>query len=203
MDIYYIGGSPCSGKSTIAEMLTSEYGFAYYKADDFLDKHMQQAAEEGKLHSATTLKMSNNQMWMRDPQLQKEEEIAIYKEIFQYALDDIKNIRHTKVIAEAAGFMPQLMAKEGISHNRYICIVPTESFQRKKYAERPWINVFLQGCEEPDIAFDNWMSRDVLFAQEMLRKAKEHGYEYFVTDGNCGIEETYGMVVKTFALSPY
>ena len=203
MDIYYIGGSPCSGKSTIAEMLASEYGFAYYKVDNFLDKHMQHAAEDGKIHSSSALKMSHNQTWMRDPYLQMEEEIAFYEEIFQYILEDIKNIQSTKIIAEGAGFMPQLMVKEGISPDKYICIVPTESFQREKFVERPWINIFLQDCEKPDIAFNNWMSRDVLFAQEMLRKAKEIGYEYIVTDGTREIKENYGMVVKTFALKLY
>lgn len=32
-DIYYIGGSPCSGKSTVAEMIAEKYGFHYYKVD--------------------------------------------------------------------------------------------------------------------------------------------------------------------------
>ena len=33
MEIYYIGGSPCSGKSTVAEALAQQYGLAYFKAD--------------------------------------------------------------------------------------------------------------------------------------------------------------------------
>ena len=31
MKTYFIGGSPCSGKSTVAEMLSEKYGFYYYK----------------------------------------------------------------------------------------------------------------------------------------------------------------------------
>lgn len=32
---YILGGSPCSGKSIVAEMVATQYGFHYYKADDY------------------------------------------------------------------------------------------------------------------------------------------------------------------------
>lgn len=37
--IYWIGGSPCSGKSTIAEILSNKYGLYYFKVDDYLEKY--------------------------------------------------------------------------------------------------------------------------------------------------------------------
>lgn len=36
-DIYYIGGSPSSGKSTVAEIIADKFGFHYYKVDDYLE----------------------------------------------------------------------------------------------------------------------------------------------------------------------
>lgn len=38
--VYWIGGSPCSGKSTIAEMITKDYGYTYYQCDLFNEKHV-------------------------------------------------------------------------------------------------------------------------------------------------------------------
>lgn len=38
MKTYWIGGSPCCGKSTISEMLIKEFGFDMYKCDDHLDR---------------------------------------------------------------------------------------------------------------------------------------------------------------------
>ena len=35
--LYIIGGSPCSGKSTIAEMIAEKYDFNYFKVDDYLE----------------------------------------------------------------------------------------------------------------------------------------------------------------------
>lgn len=38
--LYIIGGSPCSGKSTIAEMIAEKYDFIYFKVDDYLEQYM-------------------------------------------------------------------------------------------------------------------------------------------------------------------
>lgn len=40
MNIYFIGGSPCSGKSTVAEILSRKYDLHYFKVDDYLDTYM-------------------------------------------------------------------------------------------------------------------------------------------------------------------
>ena len=47
MDIYYLGGTPCSGKSTVAEALAPRYGLAHFKADDHLDTFTTRGAAAG------------------------------------------------------------------------------------------------------------------------------------------------------------
>ena len=37
---YYIGGSPCCGKSTVAEMIAKKYNFEYLKVDDLLEVYI-------------------------------------------------------------------------------------------------------------------------------------------------------------------
>ena len=44
IDTYYIGGSPCAGKSTVAEILSRKYNLYYYKVDDYLDKYIRLGA---------------------------------------------------------------------------------------------------------------------------------------------------------------
>lgn len=41
--IYWIGHSPCAGKSKVARILTEDYGFHYYKSDDAYDDHMERS----------------------------------------------------------------------------------------------------------------------------------------------------------------
>ena len=40
---YILGGSPCSGKSSMAEMLAGEFQLPYYKVDDHEQDHMARA----------------------------------------------------------------------------------------------------------------------------------------------------------------
>lgn len=47
--VLFIGGSPCSGKSTIAEQISEKYGAYYYKVDDFVDEFIDMAAKKGYL----------------------------------------------------------------------------------------------------------------------------------------------------------
>lgn len=201
MEVYYIGGSPCSGKSTIAERIAETYGFAYYKLDDFIAPFMQRAAHEGKPLSPANAGMNFEQMWMRDPHLQMEEEFGIYAEIFPYAVEAIAALGEKRpIVAEGAGFCPALVKQQGIPANRYICIVPTECFQRENYAKREWIVEYLKGCSDPAQAFDNWMRRDVLFAQEALKQARGFGYASILVDGSHSIAENFDAVAGVFSL---
>ena len=162
---------------------------------------MSRAAAEGKPHSAHAETLNFEQTWMREPQLQCDEEVAIYDEIFPYTLQGIDELIADKpVIAEGAGFMPRLMLRERIVKSRYICVAPTEAFQRREYAKREWIGQFLAGCRKPETAFDNWMSRDALFAQHVLTEAQALGYATLVVDGSRSLDENYAAVKLHFGL---
>lgn len=201
-EIYYIGGSPCSGKSTVAEMLVERYGLRYYKLDDYLEAHLKAAAADGKPHCTAELAMDLEQTWMRPPSVQCEEELAVYEEMLPYARADLAALGDGgAIVAEGAGFLPALMQGQGVDAAHYLCIVPTEAFQREKYAGRPWIGLFLEGCSEPDTAFDNWMGRDALFAVEARRQAEEFGYDAITVDGGRSPEDICAQVAARFGLS--
>lgn len=44
--IYWIGGSPCAGKSTIAQTLADCYHPHYYQCDSWFEAHQQHAQPE-------------------------------------------------------------------------------------------------------------------------------------------------------------
>lgn len=200
--VFYIGGSPCSGKSSIAELLEKKNNFKYYKLDDKLEEYIKRASAAGKTYSSKYYTMNTDEIWLRTPVEQNVEEIEIYKEIFEYVLEDLKQLElEISIIAEGAGFLPELMDKIGVPKNEYICIVPTKEFQIEKYSQRPYIPYVLEGSSDKKRAFQNWMERDALFAIDVVKSARELGYTSIITNYETSIEENLAIVEKVFELN--
>ncbi len=199
--IYYIGGSPCSGKSTIAEALAQRYDMHYFMVDSRLDDYIKKAAEQDKPICKKVGSMSPDEIWMRDPVVQCNEEFLIYQEIFDYAMDELQSIVTDRVIiTEGAAYLPELIRQAGIAENEYLSIVPEREFQISHYRQREWIHFVLDGCSEPTKAFDNWMERDCLFAERVNRTCAENGYLSILNDGSVPVEDMIDTVAKHFGL---
>lgn len=200
-NIYYIGGSPCSGKSTVAEMLTKKYGFHYFKVDDYLDDYLKKGQFEGKPVCTKYANMTSEEIWMREPDIQNIEELQFYREIFEFVLDDLSKINHSKsIITEGAVYLPELMQVLGVDKTHYINITPTFEFQYSNYKKRPWVPHILRNCSNKEKAFDNWMKRDALFAEYVRNQSLELDYKTLTIDGTVSIKKTFQVVCQIFAL---
>ncbi|MDF2845944.1 MAG: shikimate kinase [Herbinix sp.] len=183
-------------------MIEKKYNFKYYKLDDKLEEYTKKASEAGKTYSSKYYKMNTDEIWLRTPAEQNIEEFEIYKEIFEYVLEDLKQLQpEISIIAEGAGFLPELMDKIGVPKNEYICIVPAKEFQIEKYSQRPYIPYVLEGSSDKKRAFQNWMERDALFAIDVVESARELGYPSIITNYETSIEENLAIVEKVFELN--
>lgn len=198
---YFIGGSPCSGKSTITEILAKKYDLYYFKVDDFLDKYIDRGAEEGRPVCKRIKSMTPEETWMRDPMIQCEEELSWYREVFDYVCEEIAQIQNVKgIIAEGAAYLPELMKSIDIPNNRYLSITPTKDFQVSHYSKREWVPYVLQDCSDKEKAFENWMERDALFAKDVHRQCKENGYLSLINAGKMEIDEMVRIVERHLRL---
>lgn len=198
---YFIGGSPCSGKSTITEILAKKYDLYYFKVDDFLDKYIDMGESEGRPVCSRIKSMTPEETWMRDPMVQCEEELAWYREVFDYVCEEINRIQHVSgIIAEGAAYLPDLMKFINVPYNQYLSITPTKDFQVAHYSQREWVPYVLQDCSDKEEAFENWMERDALFAKDVQRQCEEEGYLSLISDGEIGIDELVKMVECHFGL---
>ena len=201
MKIYFIGGSPCSGKSTIAEWISKKHDLHYFKVDDHLDRYMDMAAKTGKKFCAKAASMTPEQTWMRKPAVQCEEELLIYREIFEYVLADLSKIeRKNGIITEGAAYLPALAKRSNIPFERYISVTPTKEFQVEHYRKRDWVSFVLEGCSDKAKAFENWMDRDALFAEEVQRQCAELGYVSLINGGETSAKELMNEVAAHFGL---
>ena len=200
-DIYYIGGSPCCGKSTIAEKIKEAYGFQYYKVDDDLFNFIEKGAEDGDDWLKYISNMSLDQLWLRNPVTLNEESLITYNKLFPYFIDKVNQFDKNKpIITEGAAFLPYLINELGVDKSHYLYMVPTRKFQMKHYQEREWVDDYLASCSDKKTAFSNWMERDILFATSVHGQAEALGYNGLVVDGSKSIEDTFLLVAGAFGL---
>lgn len=197
--VYYIGGSPCSGKSTVAEFIARKYNLSYFKVDDFLDQYTEMGVESKKPICIKLKKMSPEQIWMREPQIQNLEELQYYTEIFEFIKQDINKISNQNgIITEGAAYLPYLIRRCNINKKHYINLTPTPEFQIYHFRKRPFVPAVLNGCSDEAKAFINWMERDILFANTVRQQSEEMGYMTLINDGMISIEELVNIVCKQF-----
>lgn len=201
---YVLGGSPCSGKSTIAEMLVAKYGFIHYKADDYDPAHLQRSQPDQQPVMFKISRMSWDEIWSRPPSELLNDELAYYHERFPFILDDLCQLELEKpVILEGAAFLPDLVNQYPMDCNHMVFMVPTAEFQLHHYQQRSWIQGILQECREPQQAFDHWMKRDALFGEEVIRQANEYGFPIIAVDGSASLDTQFEKIEKQFRLGDH
>ncbi|MEZ4669551.1 MAG: AAA family ATPase [Anaerolineae bacterium] len=198
--IYYLGGSPCAGKSSVAELLAASYGLCHVRLDDRFGEHMAVASPAAQPVLASIALASCDDIWMIPPLAQVRREIQIYVEEFPLHLHDIAGLKEP-LLLEGAALLPCLVAPRIKYPARAIYMVPSAGFQREHYARRPWIHDVVRNCNNPAQAFDNWMRRDELFARWVRREAAKYGMHTLMVDGSLTISDTAKMVARWFGLN--
>jgi len=201
-NIYYIGGSPCCGKSTIAKKISDEYGFYYYKADDYWMEFVTKGAKDGDEWLSFISGTSFDRLWLETPEKLNERELTTYEKLFPYFTYELYKLnKNMPVIAEGAAFLPNLVSKIGVGKTHYVCVVPTRDFQIQHYSKRSWVSDSLSSYSNKEEAFNNWMERDALFALSVLNQARKIDYTILMVDGSKCIEDNFNFVIKTFGLN--
>jgi len=193
--IVLIGGSPCSGKSTISNMLKEKYECQVINVDDYMGPHIGECNKSDHPYMYQWKEYPWHELFSRDVSVQLKEEIYFYMEEWTMSKRDIlKDTASDFVIIEGCALMPVLVHE--LMPTQVLYMLPTESFQRDKYKERSWAYDILEGSKNPEEAFDKWMCRDIEFANHIGREAKKHHYNLFVNDGSQSIEEMFIEVEK-------
>ncbi|EMB55885.1 hypothetical protein [Streptococcus mutans] len=192
MVIYMIGGSPCSGKSTIASLLARQYQLLHIKLDDLVDEMMSQASADSQ--PICLLRQDRN------PEEMADEEWRFYEEIFPYVKSYLIKNQDRPLLVEGAGLLPHLVKELEWLASSYLCLTPTADFQKKHYRQREWVSYVLEGTTNPEQAFENWMQRDILFAQMVRKEAMRLGYSSLMTDGSQSEKQTAEETARIFKL---
>lgn len=195
-----IGGSPCAGKSTLSAYLGEKYNYQVIKVDDYLFKHIEEADEKAQPIMYRWKTEPWHELFSREVDVQLKEEIAFYHEEWELVKRDILcDIKSDRVIIEGCALLPAL-ATNLIDDARLFFIVPTENFQREKYALRTWAFDILKDAYDPKVAFNNWMERDIGFAGYIANEAEKFGFKLLVMEGRQSTEELVEELLESIGL---
>lgn len=197
--VLWMGGSPCSGKSSMAALLCERYDLAYYQCDAHFDAHQQAAtpADHPRLHALGG--MTWDAIWMRPVAAQVADELVIYREEFGLILDDLRALPPDRpILAEGAALLPELVAPLA---GAGVWVVPTPDFQLAQYRQREWIHGILAQCADPDQAFHNWMARDAGFAEVVTAQATARDLPVIMVDGRATIAENAAAAAAYLGLA--
>jgi hypothetical protein len=193
--LYWIGGSPCAGKSSIAASLAARHGLIHFECDAGTDARMARMATSPPPAFARLTALSTGQRLARPPSWQAGLEVAFYREQFPFLRAEFP--AGAKVVAEGADLLPELLE---VPLEHAVWIVPTPEFQLRHYRERAWVEAYLAECPDPAAAFDSWMDRDMRFARYVRRSAERIGGMVIVVDGSHSVNETAALVEEHFGL---
>lgn len=199
--LYWLGGSPCAGKSTIAEILASRYNLHYFSCDNAFTRHQQQSDPITQPTLYGLAARTCDEIWLVPVAKQVARVIAIYEEEFPLILADLQALPSDRpILAEGAALMPALVAQQISGLQQAAWVVPTPAFQRHHYAQRPWIRDVLKECSDPGQAFANWMQRDEAFAHYIAKTATQHGLPLLRVDGKQTADQNANWVASQWGL---
>jgi 2-phosphoglycerate kinase len=199
--VLWMGGSPCSGKSSIASVLAQRYGVQVYNCDERYDAHLGRASAGKQPVMFEAAAKTWDEVWMRPVAVLVARELEFYREEFGMVVDDLLRMSIAgPLLAEGTSLLPECVAPLLARPEQAIWVVPAEDFQREKYARREWVSDILAQCRQPEEAWENWMGRDAAFASAVADDARERGLQVMEVDGSRSVQDNAGMIASQFGL---
>lgn len=204
-DVFWIGGSTFSGKSTVSRLLQEKHGMDLYNCDDMFPEHCRRS--EPELHPTFNLivnKASEN-VFMLPPEILLAGIKALAREEFGMITDDLADVAaggSVSVIAEGAPLLPDCVQPLLRGSKRAIWLVSTESFIRERYVEtrNELVESVLSSYKDPERALSNWMERDVAFGRWVKGTVQDSGLRMIEVDGTRDALEIMRSVEEYFEL---
>ncbi len=199
---YILGGAPCSGKSTLAQMLAERRGLAYYQVDDHQEEHLQRARPQTQPVMCEYRRRDWNNIWMRPAEALLSDLLAFDTERFPFILQDLAGHEADgSLLVEGAAVWPKFLDGFPLARSHVIFMVPTPEFQTAHYQQRPWIRPILEACTDPRQAFEHWMKRDELFGAAVASQAATRGFTTIWVGGDTSVDQLYGQICIQFGFT--
>ena len=196
--LYWIGGSGCSGKSSIVRLLEKEHGFTTYHCDEHWGEHNERSNPVD--HPGTIRFWSDLEGYCRLPQAEFfEASRAFFKEDFAMVLEDLAAMQNEKIIVEGVTLEPDFVL-EVADPQKVIFMIASEEFQRANFLKRDMQKRVFQGFADPEGTFEAFVSNLAFQTRSIYDHAMELGLKVIITDENSTLSGNLELVKEHFRL---
>lgn len=209
--VYWIGGTGCAGKSTIAKKLAAQYRLAIYHCDDhFLEHFARVEAEQLPLPTMAEVhaNRSAGRMMLGEDQGDIDHGkymamcFAAWQEDFTLVVDDLRLMPRQPTIVEGVTVVPWLVAKIA-PRSRVVTMVGYDSFRRETYMNPDRPELVLKRFSEsvdPVRALENILQANALIAATFLRCGQAYDWFTIDVDGSVDADSIARTVAEHFCL---
>jgi hypothetical protein len=205
--VLWIGGSPDSGKTSIADFLAARHGLQVYHFDCHESDHLGRATPERQPTAVAlrtlveTLDESTlaHELWLAHPPAAMAQfAISTWSERVGLAVEDLLAMPTTPpIIAEGPGFFPERIHPLLTDHRQAIWLIHTAAFKRASALRRnkPGSRHL---TTNPAQAQENLILRDLAMGDHIRRAATDLGLTLHEVDGTRPLEAVAALVEAHF-----
>lgn len=200
--IFWIGGTGCAGKSTLARGLSEEFGVPVHELDNHGDDFWRQLNEapdsfpklvKHKRHwdecGAVFMAAHDWAEFMYD----------LTTEGWPMIRDGLDTRANEPIICEGAYLNPGILSQT-VAANRVVFLIAEEEFQREHFLSRENLKEWIDSHRDPDEAFGRLTTALGIVARRILADVKQHGTKVFTVDGTTDFGAVREEVITHFGL---
>jgi len=199
MELYLLGGRPCSGKTTLSYYLGQKHKIEVR----YLDVFAQKCIDESTIDTPNIYRWKDNdlvEVLQKNPSILFNEYIGFYEEIFPQLIDELDSIKDKKIILEGSIFLPKFIDVLKEKYDVNICYLVTyDDFVKEKYIKRDYVQDMLTK-PNGEIAVANLLIRDSIFANYLSNEIEKYSLPRIDIKSGNDIEEEMSILEKILGL---
>jgi len=195
--VYWIGGSPAAGKSTLARRLADRHGLHLYVTDDVMHEHGSRCRAP---HLDRFKAMTMDERWVtRSPRTMLETFPWFRGEAFHLIVDDLLCLpAGTRVVAEGFRLLPHLVAPLLADPRQAVWLLPTPEFRQAAHETRGSTWTIPDRTSDPARAKANLDARDAMFTDRLIRETARLSLPSLRLDPGVTRDDVFDRVSRMF-----